>query len=195
MAHKFPIEMKSKLDSPERKRLFNPTKALSALGIGRQMVVADIGCGTGFFTVPLARLAGQRGRVLAIDISRQMLRDARMRIKKEGLHNVRLILSRENKIPVKTKSIDYCLLVSVVHELDDKVLFFSELKRLLKEGGRIGIIEWKKIPSSLGPPLKERIPAATMRQMLVKNGYRIEKAVGFGKYNYGLVARDARAGI
>ena len=188
MVHKFPIEKRSELDSPGRKRLFGPVKALKALGIGKRMVVADIGCGTGFLAVALARLVGPAGRVLAVDISREMLADARIRIKKEKLRNVELILSRENRIPVRPRSVDYCLLVSVVHELENKTLFLRELKRLLKKDGKVGVIEWKKIPSRQGPPLQERISIAATRRMFIKNGFAVKKTFGLGAHNYAVTA-------
>ena len=188
MAHKFPIAMKAELDSPQRKKLLNPVKTLRALGIRAGMIVADVGCGTGFFTIPLAAVVGPRGRVLAADISREMIRDVGKRIEKAGLKNIKTVLSRENKIPVTSKRIDYCLLSSVVHELENKALFFKELKRLLKKDGKVGIIEWKKIPSPLGPPLRERISPVAMRQILAENGFAVEKTFRPGKYNYGIVA-------
>ena len=188
MAHKFPIAMKAELDSPQRKKLLNPVKTLRALGIRAGMIVADVGCGTGFFTIPLAAVVGPRGRVLAADISREMIRDVGKRIEKAGLKNIKTVLSRENKIPVTSKRIDYCLLSSVVHELENKALFFKELKRLLKKDGKVGIIEWKKVPSPLGPPLRERISPVAMRQILAENGFAVEKTFRPGKYNYGIVA-------
>ncbi len=189
--HKFPVEMREKLDSPERKKLLNPEKALSSLGIKAGMTVADIGCGTGFFTLPLAHLVGEKGKVLAADISKEMLSDLRKRIKKEKLHNVKVILSQENKIPLKAKEVHYCFLSAMVHELENRDLFFRELRRLLKDKGKIGIIEWKKVPSPLGPPLEERISLSMMKEILVKNKLRIHKTMELGPYNYGIVAVSA----
>src|SRR3989338_271502 len=188
MAHKFPIAMKAELDSPQRKKLLNPVKTLRALGIRAGMIVADVGCGTGFFTIPLAAVVGPRGRVLAADISREMIRDVGKRVEKAGLKNIKTVLSRENKIPVTSKRIDYCLLSSVVHELENRILFFRELKRLVKDGGKVGIIEWKKIPSPLGPPLRERISPAAMRQILAENGFAVEKIFSLGAHNYAVTA-------
>lgn len=188
MSHKFPIELKEELDSPQRKRLFNPARFLKFLGIKPDMYVADIGCGTGFFTVLLSRVVGEKGRVFAVDISKEMLRDVRKRIKKEGIRNVRVMLSKENEIPIGSKRIDYCLLSSVVHELENKTLFFKELGRILKDRGEIGVIDWKRKSSPLGPPLRERIPMQTMKQIIMKNGFSIKKMLNLGRYNYGIVA-------
>ena len=188
MAHKFPIEKKAVLDTPQRRRLFGQAKAIRSLGITAGMVIADIGCGTGFFTVPLARLAGEKGKVFAVDISAEMLGDVRQRAREKNLRNVKAVLSRENKIPLPARTIDYCLLSSVVHEMENTALFFKELKRLLKDKGRIGIIEWKKVSSPLGPPLKERISTAAMKRMLVRNGFRPARTLVLGKYNYGIIA-------
>jgi ubiquinone/menaquinone biosynthesis C-methylase UbiE len=76
----------------------------------------------------------------------------------------------------------------MVHELEDRGLFFRELRRLLKNKGKIAIIEWKKAPSPFGPPLEERISLPMMKQMLTKNKLRIHKTVKLGQYQYGIVA-------
>lgn len=191
MAHKFPIEMKAVLDSPQRKKLFGPITALKALGVTAGMVVADIGCGTGFFTVPLTVIVGPKGKVFAVDISGGMITDIKNRIEKDHLRNVTALLSRENRIPLKSKTLDYCLLSSVAHELEDEVLFFKELKRLLKDNGKIGIIEWKKISSPLGPPVREKIPIVAMGGILTGNGFNVIKTISLGRYNYGIVATFA----
>ena len=194
MAHKFPIELKEELDSPQRMKLFRPIAALRSLGISKDMTVVDIGCGTGFFTLPLARIAGSKGNVFAADIAKEMLNEVRRRIKKNKLKNVKVLLCEENKIPLNSKKVDYCLLSSVAHELENKALFFKELKRILRQEGRVGIIEWKKISSALGPPLKERITLSAMRQTLVKNGFTIKKVLNLGSYNYGIVATSLERG-
>lgn len=188
MAHKFPIELKNELNSPPRKKLFKPLKTLRFLGVKPDMYVADIGCGTGFFTVPLSKLVGRNGKIFAIDISKELLKDVRKKIKKENLKNVKVILSKENEIRIESGGVDYCLLSSVVHELENKGLFFKELKRILDDKGKIGIIDWKRVPSPIGPPLEERIPVVTMKQMIRKNGFNIRKVLNLGKYNYGIGA-------
>ena len=194
MARKFPIELKEELDSPQRIKLFRPIAALRSLGISKDMTVVDIGCGTGFFTLPLAGIVGLGGKVFAADISREMLNEVRKRIKKDKLKNVKVLLSEENKIPINSKKVDYCLLSSVAHELENKTLFFKELKRILRKEGMVGIIEWKKVPSPLGPPLKERIPLSAMRKIIRKNGFSIKKILNLGSYNYGMVATSIQGG-
>lgn len=188
MAHKFPIELKEALDSPQRRRLFGSIKALRSLGIRKRITVVDIGCGTGFFTVPLARIAGLKGKVFAVDISGEMLKEVKKRVRRNKLKNVEVLLSKENKIPIGSGKVDYCLLSSVVHELENKASFFRELKRILKERGRIGIIEWKKMRSPLGPPLEERIPLSAMRRDISGNGFDIKNVFSLGRYNYGITA-------
>lgn len=188
MAHKFPIALKKELDSPQRRRLFGPIKALRSLGIRKHITVADVGCGTGFFTIPLVRIVGLKGMVFAVDISCEMLNEVKKRIRKNKLKNVKVLFSKENKIPIGSGKVDYCLLSSVVHELENKTSFFKELKRILKERGRIGIIEWKKIRSPLGPPLEERIPLSVIKQDIIKSGFDIKNVLSLGRYNCGIIA-------
>jgi ubiquinone/menaquinone biosynthesis C-methylase UbiE len=109
------------LDDPQRPSFENPNVILSGAGVKPGDVTADIGCGTGFFTLPLANLVGETGKVFALDTSltmiKQLIRKAR------SLRQVEPIHSRENRFPLKDDSLDFVLLANMIHELEDRKLF------------------------------------------------------------------------
>jgi ubiquinone/menaquinone biosynthesis C-methylase UbiE len=118
------------------------------------MTIIDVGAGTGFFARAAARIVGPTGEVVAADISEKML-DL---LREKGLpKNVRPVHSQEYSIPLPDRIGDIVLAAFVVHEATDRTRFLDELKRLLKPGGRLLIIEWKKQAEEHGPPQDERL--------------------------------------
>jgi ubiquinone/menaquinone biosynthesis C-methylase UbiE len=184
MPHKFDVKNKHLLESPKREEWFDSIQALKALGVRPGMTVADIGCGTGYLTLPTREIVGGGGRVYAADISREMLEEVEKKIK--GITNVSLMLSRENEIPLEDDSADFCLLAFLLHEVDDIGLFLKEVKRILKNPGLVGVIEWEKVESPMGPPIEDRISKVEMRKIAPEMGFSIKRSMALGKYHYGM---------
>jgi ubiquinone/menaquinone biosynthesis C-methylase UbiE len=136
-----------------RRWLFPPERILNDIDQGIGKVWADIGCGSGFFTIPLASRASQ---VYAIDISPTLLGILARTISGKNIDNILPILSQENKIPLEKERVDVAFLAYVTHELDSPQEFFKQLAPILKPDGRVVIIEFSQ-SLSLGPPMKERI--------------------------------------
>jgi ubiquinone/menaquinone biosynthesis C-methylase UbiE len=131
------------LASPVRGWLLNPEKLLCAY-ITPGMTVLEPGPGMGFFTLPLARLVGDGGRVVAVDLQPRMLEGLRKRVTKEGLGGrieVRLAEPHSLKINDLKGCVDFVLAVAVVHEMPAPVTFFAEAAAALKPGGRLLLVE------------------------------------------------------
>ncbi len=137
-----PVELAGSLDSKIRRMLQNPLKILKPY-IKEGMTVLDIGCGPGFFTVPIAGLIGKNGKVIAADLQEGMLQKLRNKIKGTELEErIKLHKSEQDKIGVMEK-VDFILAFYMVHEVPDKTIFFKELKSLLKEDGSVFVVEPK----------------------------------------------------
>ncbi len=152
--HRFNPENAHKLDSEERHNLLPPHKILTEIGIKPGMRIADIGCGTGFFTVPAAEILGDDGQVYAFDVEKKMLTYLRMKIEKP---NIVPILVEEDKLLLKDKLLDFALLAFVLHEIQSPKTYLNEVKRILKQKGNLAIIDWIKQDEEHGPPKSERI--------------------------------------
>lgn len=101
----------------------------------------DVGCGPGFFTVPMARLVGPRGRVVAVDIQEKMLEKAKLRASRAGVEDrVILCLAGENGLDLDVKA-DFALAFWMAHEVDDLIRLFAEILAALKTGGRLLLVE------------------------------------------------------
>ena len=167
--HKFDPRKRSVLDDPKRFLFENPDAILSEIGVKSGQVAADIGCGTGFFTLPLASHVGKKGKVHALDTSLTIIKELRKRSK--HLKQVKPIQSQENIFPLEDGSLDFALLVNMIHELENWRLFLKEVHRVLKPGGRICVIDWKKKMMEMGPPLNIRFTKKGIREMLRQSGY------------------------
>lgn len=137
------------------RRFFMPwQEVLAALAPQRSDVWVDIGCGPGYFTIPLASLVQ---KVYALDISERMIERVKDKAGNLGITNIEPKLSQENVLPLDDESVDGAFLVFVVHELDDPDRFFPETARILRKGGRAFVVEFPKENVSFGPPLRARV--------------------------------------
>ncbi len=184
MAHKFDAHNAGILDSPGRIQFLNPETILDKLGLTEEMALADLGCGTGYFSIPASRRVK---KVFALDIQSEMLDILRDKIEKEKIANVEAILSEESTIPLPDNSVDILLMVNVFHELEDKESILNEGKRILPNDGRLVIVDWKKIEMDFGPPFEERLTAEEVILICKENGFRIREQSDAGPYNYLLV--------
>jgi len=138
--HVCPVEMAGSLDLRVRRWVQNPQKILNPY-IKEGMTILELGCGPGFFTVDMARMVGDTGCVIAVDLQEGMLGKVRNKIKKTRLEE-RIILHKcdENRIGISEK-IDFALLFYMVHEVRDKESLFAEIESILKPNGQVLIVE------------------------------------------------------
>jgi ubiquinone/menaquinone biosynthesis C-methylase UbiE len=135
-----PVELAGGLDNFIRRLLQNPQKILSPC-ISEGMTVLDLGCGPGFFSIEIAKMVGDSGKVIAADLQEGMLEKLRIKIKGTALENrIEIHKCEENKIDVK-ENVDFVLCFYMIHEVPDQDNLFSELKSILKPERKIFIIE------------------------------------------------------
>ena len=135
-----PVERAGILDSKIRRWLQNPQKILRPY-IEEGMTVLDVGCGPGFFSIDMAQMVGNSGRVIASDLQEGMLQKVRDKIKGTELEKqITLHKCEENKIGV-SEHVDFVLLFYMVHEILYKEAFFNEIGTILKPNGQVLIVE------------------------------------------------------
>jgi len=136
--------------SPLRRFIENPQTMLGPL-IQKGMTILEPGCAMGYFTLPMARMTGENGRVIAVDIQDRMLAALEKRANKAGLGD-RIIRHKAQTdsmdISAHGGSVDLAVAIHVVHELKDPRTFFSEVREALKPGGKFLIVEPKGHVSS-----------------------------------------------
>ena len=188
MTHKFNIEKKQKLDSPKRRELLPPLETLKKLHLYDGAIVADIGCGIGYFTLPAAEIVGSEGKVYALDVSEEMLDETRAAAIEKGYTNIELIKSGEYDLMLEDGIVTYCFICNVLHEIDDLSRFVKELRRILKSRGKLVIIEWKKLVGNWGPPIEHRLDSPILIDLLNNEGFVIDLQTDIGDNFYSVVA-------
>jgi 2-polyprenyl-3-methyl-5-hydroxy-6-metoxy-1,4-benzoquinol methylase len=148
------------LESPDRATWQKPDLIMDALQIADGDTVADIGAGSGFFTVRLARRVQQKGLVYAQDIQQPMLESIKRRVSREGLKNVVTRLGTETDVNLPKGALDAVLVVDVYPEVDgedNRIDFLQRLAATLKPQGRIGIVNYKPGDGGPGPDRQRRL--------------------------------------
>jgi predicted methyltransferase len=175
-------------DDPARDAWQKPHEVIGALKLGADAAVADIGAGTGYFSVKLAHMV-PKGRVYAVDIEPDMVKFLGERAKKEGLGNLVAVRGApgDAKLPAK---VDVVLLVDVYHHIGDREAYFRKLRASLKPGGRVAIIDYRA-DSPSGPPKGERISPARVKAEMQKAGYALAGEHAFLPQQYFLVFAPA----
>lgn len=175
-------------DDPERDAWQKPHEVLRALALEPGAQVADLGAGTGYFTVRLANML-PAGRVYAVDIEPDMVRYLEARAQREGLRNV-VAVKGEPDDPRLPEKVDLVLLVDVYHHIGDRAPYFRRLRDSLRPGGRVAIVDFK-LDSPAGPPRAARIAPETVEAEMKAAGYAVTAEHRFLPYQYFLVFRPA----
>jgi len=128
-------------DSPGREQKLHIDRVMDILGLAPGKAVADIGAGSGWFTVRAAQRVGPSGAVYAVDINPEAIYYIDQRIRKESLTNVRTALSTPDDPKVPKESVNAVLLLKTYHEVADPVALLEHLRPALKPGARLGIID------------------------------------------------------
>ena len=134
------------LDSGFRRLLQPPYKVIQRSGIKEGMRVIDLGCGSGAFTLFIARVVDKEGKIYATDIQPKMLRQMESKLDKEENQDIKNIVETINasayELPFKNNSIDACCMVTVLQEILDRIKALREVKRILKPGGILAVTEF-----------------------------------------------------
>jgi ubiquinone/menaquinone biosynthesis C-methylase UbiE len=137
-------------------RLFrDPYKALRAAGLQPGQEVLEVGCGPGFFTIPAARLVGERGRVHALDINALALERVRQKVEQEGVENVYTILADAGQTGLPDGSFDLIFVFGLARARGGAERIMAELHRLLRPGGTLSIEGGQVPPSELFLPVRQ----------------------------------------
>ena len=129
------------VNGPGRDRWQMPNEILAALDLKKGDVVADIGAGTGYFTVRFARAVGPEGKVYAVDIAAHLLEYLKKEARRQNLANVATILSREDDPLLPQGSLDLAFFCDTIHEIPARVNFYRKVRQALKRNGRMAIID------------------------------------------------------
>lgn len=155
-------------DDPTRDAWQRPDEVLKAMALSPSMTVADIGAGTGYFSVRLAR-AVPSGQVIATDIEPDMVRYLEQRAAREQLGNVRALQAPMASSGLTASSVDRILIVDVWHHIEDRIAYARDLAAALRPGGRLFVVDFT-LSAKRGPPVAMRIAPEALIAELAQAG-------------------------
>lgn len=151
--------------------------------------VADIGCGSGAYTIALSHEVGEMGQVYAVDIHREMLHTLAGTLDKRKILNVDMMWANvEEYIPIDHYSLDAVVMSNVLFQLGNINQVLMHIQKLLKPEGMLLIVEWSDSHSGLGPHKDHVIDEEYAESLVQKNGFRILKRLPAGNYHYAFIA-------
>ena len=170
------------LERPDREATEQPEKVLDALKITTGSTVADIGAGTGYFSVRLAKRVGPQGRVLATDIQPQMLAllDENRRAAASG--NIEPILCTPTDAKLPEGQLDLALMVDVYHELAYPEETVAQVRRALKPDGRLVLVEYRGEDASVPIKPEHKMTLAQVRAEIEPMGFQVQEVLEFLAY-------------
>ncbi len=163
------------LERTEREIEEEPETALNAIGIAPGSTVADVGAGSGYFTVRMARRVGAQGRVYANDLQPEMLAMLASRLQKERVLNVTLVQGGVDDPKLPAASIDLILLVDVYHEFSQPQIMLRRMREALKPGGRLVLLEYRKEDPSVPIRPEHKMSVAEAKLEVEAEGYTLSR--------------------
>ncbi len=168
----------------------NPEKVIEELGVKKNFVVADFGCGSGYFSIPLARKVGKEGVVYSLDVLPEAMEAV---ISKAGLAKLRNIITRrvnlekERGSGLKTGSVDVVVIKDVLFQNKNKEMILKEARRILKPDGKALVVEWDDRDFTIGPDKSLRVARKKLEELIRKERFKIERKIDVGSFHYAFV--------
>lgn len=180
--------MRKKTYLESRKEFLNPQKVISYFSLKPDFVIADFGCGSGFFALPLAK-ALKKGIVVGVDIQLPVLEVLSLKIRDQGLKNIKLILGNledDEGSGLRSESCNVVLISNLLFQVENKEKIIKEAKRILKKKGMMVIIDWDKL-GILGPEKKERVDKKSLKEIAKKLKLKTKKEFKAGDFHFGVI--------
>ena len=168
----------------------HPEKIVGEFGIKEGMSIADFGSGAGYFTIILGRMVGEDGKVYALDIQETSLDNVRVKARAVDLKNIETIRTNLEVVGssgLPDNSQDIVLLANILFQSDKKAEIIREANRVLKNGGRLVLIDWKFGTGGFGPPDELRTDDIAMRSLVTGESLIFDRAIDAGQFHFGMI--------
>jgi arsenite methyltransferase len=175
------------LDDPKRDAYQKPHEVLAALAIKPGEVIADVGAGSGYFTFRLAHHIGDKGKMYAVDVSPEMILHLNRRIRQLKAMNVTSILADPDDPLLADGSLDRFFFSNSWHHIENRTKYLSLIRKMLKPGGAVVMIDFHKQELPVGPPLQMKIAREDVIKEMEANGFPLVKEHTFLPYQYFLM--------
>lgn len=170
----------------------DPQSNLKQFGLHEGMTVADLGSGSGFYTMAAGHLVGSTGKVYSLEVQKELLLKLKAEAEKQHLHNVEIIWANIEKLggtKLRDRSIDAAIISNVLFQIEDKPVFALEVKRIMKDGGRVLLIDWSESFGGIGPKASEVMTKEKALALFATQGFVSDGTIDTGAHHYGLILK------
>lgn len=167
-----------------------PTKVIEQCGIQAGMEIADLGSGSGFYTLAAGKALISTGKVYAVDVQKDLLSKLKNLATKEGVYNIEVVwgdIEKLNGTKLRDHSIDFSMLCNVFFQIEDKPTIIKEIKRILKPGGRLLFVDWASSFGGIGPHPEAVVKKDVAKEMFEKAGFHVDREIMAGSHHYGFI--------
>jgi ubiquinone/menaquinone biosynthesis C-methylase UbiE len=168
----------------------DPEKIIKQLNIGQGNVIADFGCGSGYFSLPLAQKVGDDGKVYCLDVLTQALETVASKAKIMGittLETSRVNLEKLNGSKLPDGSVDWVIMKDMLFQNKNKEIILSEAKRVLRPGGKLLIVEWNDHSAAVGPESNVRVSQDEVLKLTEAQNMKKIQEIEAGDFHYSIV--------
>ena len=169
----------------------DPVKNLKQLGFREDMVVADLGAGTGFYSVAVSKLV-PKGKVYAVEIQKDFLSKIKSKALEFNCNNLESFCGNIEKIGgtlIKDGIVDVAIVSNVLFQVENKEKFIEEIYRILKDVGKVLLIDWRDNSVSTNLDKKQIISKEKALALFLEKGFVLEREIEAGEYHYGIILR------
>jgi ubiquinone/menaquinone biosynthesis C-methylase UbiE len=176
----------------EAKSFIQPEELWREVGLQAGQIVVHLGCGAGFYVVPAAKIVGDSGKVIGIDLLAPLLEETEGRAKRQGVsevvHTIRANLDLPQGSTLAAASADWVLVANILHQSDPAAIL-AEAARIIRPAGKVAVLDWDVVATPLGPPAEVRVAPAVAKQQAEAAGLVVTKEWRPSPYHYGLLLR------
>ena len=185
--HQDPKAYIAMLENPQRDAEQKPDEVIAALDLKPGETLADIGAGSGYFSFRFARKVGDSGRVYAVDINSDMILHMNRYIRDKKIKNVTTILSAPDDPLLADASINRFFICNTWHHVQNRPRYMALMKKMLKPGGQVIVLDYKKKQLPVGPPPEMKMARKRSSAEMEAGGFKLAKEHDFLPYQYFLV--------
>jgi ubiquinone/menaquinone biosynthesis C-methylase UbiE len=187
--HQDPKAYIAMLENPQRDAEQKPDEVIKTLNLKEDASIADIGAGSGYFSFRFARHVGASGRVYAVDINPDMILYMNRHIRETKIKNVTTVLSDPDNPLLLDNSIDLFFVCNTWHHVSNRPQYLVLMKKMLKPGGRIAVVDYKKEKLPVGPPPEMKMAREEVIKEMQAAGFKLSAEHSFLPYQYFLEFR------
>lgn len=170
----------------------DPQHNIEQLSLSDGAIVADLGAGSGFYTIEAAKAVAPTGKVYAVDVQKDLLERLKKDAQRQHITNIEILVGNIEKLGgtrIRESSCSTVIVSNVLFMIEDKKNFFLEVKRILKPAGRLFLVDWSASFSQMGPHTDHVVYKDDAINMALAAGFEFEREINAGMHHYGIIFR------